>query len=203
MANEKIVQIPLANVARVELVTEETTPKTYVVDTANEMKLEAFVSEGEEKELRKLNRLLAQLKTEDLTKGYDLTMKDMVMSPPVFALVDGGVSTTGAEGKFEGYTGPKMGEVVNRTPFTVNIYTEEKDGDGETTGYLKFTCKHCKGTPADIEIKENSAAAFFTRLFVSLHPVNFFNRIYYRKIPRDVRKRIVAFFDEQEKEKEE
>lgn len=46
MANEKIVQIPLANVARVELVTEETTPKTYVVDTANEMKLEAFVSEG-------------------------------------------------------------------------------------------------------------------------------------------------------------
>ena len=129
MANEKIVQIPLANVARVELVTEETTPKTYVVDTANEMKLEAFVSEGEEKELRKLNRLLAQLKTEDLTKGYNLTMKDMVMSPPVFALVDGGVSTVGTEGKFEGYTGPKMGEVVNRTPFTVNIYTEEKDGD--------------------------------------------------------------------------
>ena len=40
------------------------------------------------------------------------------------------------------YTGTKMGEVVNRTPFTVNIYTEEKDGDGETTGYLKFTCKH-------------------------------------------------------------
>ena len=32
--------------------------------------------------------------------------------------------------------------------------TEEKDGDGETTGYLKFTCKHCKGTPADIEIKD-------------------------------------------------
>ena len=56
---------------------------------------------------------------------------------------------------------------------------------------------------ADIEIKGNSAAAFFTRLFVSLHPVNFFNRIYYRKIPRDVRKRIVAFFDEQENEKEE
>lgn len=66
----------------------------------------------------------------------------------------GGVSTVGTEGKFEGYTGPKMGEVVNRTPFTVNIYTEEKDGDGETTGYLKFTCKHCKGTPADIEIKD-------------------------------------------------
>ena len=64
MANEKIVQIPLANVARVELVTEETTPKTYVVDTANEMKLEAFVSEGEEKELRK-------------SRFNDLTIKEM------------------------------------------------------------------------------------------------------------------------------
>lgn len=30
MANEKIVQIPLANVARVELVTEETTPKPRI-----------------------------------------------------------------------------------------------------------------------------------------------------------------------------
>ena len=34
MANEKIVQIPLANVARVELVTEETTPKTGSVACA-------------------------------------------------------------------------------------------------------------------------------------------------------------------------
>ena len=71
----------------------------------------------------------------------------------MFALVDGGVSTTGAEGKFEGYTGPKMGEVVNRTPFTVNIYTRGEGRRRETTGYLKFTCEHCEGAPADIEIR--------------------------------------------------
>ena len=94
MANEKMVQIPLANVARGELVTEENTLRP-MVDTADEMKLEAFVSEGRGRELRKLNRLLAQLKTEDLTKGHDLTMKDLwSWSPPVFTLVDGGVSTT-------------------------------------------------------------------------------------------------------------
>ena len=34
-------------------------------------KIEAFISEGEEQELRKANRLLAQMKTEDLIKGYE------------------------------------------------------------------------------------------------------------------------------------
>ena len=150
MANEKIVQIPLANVARVELVTEETTPKTYVVDTANEMKLEAFVSEGEEKELRKLNRLLAQLKTEDLTKGYDLTMKDMVMSPPVFALVDGGRTLTVFAGEFQ---------ITRRLSVAVLLLGIDVDRERRSVHHLahlrtRVSFKHCKGTPADIEIKD-------------------------------------------------
>lgn len=154
MANEVVREIPLANVARAEIVTEETTAKTYVVDTYNEVTLEAFVSEGEEKELRKGNRLIAQLKTEDLLKGYNVKLKDLVMTPEVFALIDGGVSTVASGGAFGSYTGPKMGEVVQRTPFTINIYTEEKDGDGETKGYMLLSCKHCKGSPASITIKD-------------------------------------------------
>ena len=153
MANETVREIPLANVARVEVVTEETEPKTYVVGTSNELTLEAFVSEGEEKELRKNNRLIAQLKTEDLVKGYNITVKDLVMHPFVFALVDGGQSTVSEEGAFS-YTGPRMGEVVKRTPFTMNIYTEEKDGDGETVAYLKITVAHCKGSPASVTVKD-------------------------------------------------
>lgn len=160
MANEVVQEIPIANVARVEIVTEETTARTFVVSTANEAKIEAFVSEGEEKELRKANRLLAQLKTEDLIKGYDVTLKDLTMNPQVFAIVDGGVSTVAAEGgKFQNYTGPKVGEVLTRTPFTINVYTEEKDGDGETKGYLKLSCQHCKGTPASIELKDGDFCA--------------------------------------------
>ena len=153
VANETVREIPLANVARVEVVTEETEPKTYVVGTSNELTLEAFVSEGEEKELRKNNRLIAQLKTEDLVKGYNITVKDLVMHPFVFALVDGGQSTVSEEGAFS-YTGPRMGEVVKRTPFTMNIYTEEKDGDGETVAYLKITVAHCKGSPASVTVKD-------------------------------------------------
>ena len=160
MANEKVQEIPIANVARVEIVTEEDEAKTYVVTTASEAKIEAFISEGEEKELRKGNRLLAQLKTDDLIKGYDVTLKDLTMNPQVFAIVDGGVSTAAAEGgAFESYTGPKVGEVLNRTPFTLNMYTEEKDGDGESKGYLKMSCQHCKGTPASIELKDGDFCA--------------------------------------------
>ncbi|MGN1370181.1 MAG: hypothetical protein ACI4WX_15025 [Aristaeellaceae bacterium] len=153
MANEQVHEIPIANVARVEIVTEEETAKTYTVETSNEVTLEAFVSEGEEKELRKNNRLIAQLKTEDIIKGYDITMKDLVIHPFVLALVDGGQSTISEAGTFS-YDGPTMGEVVKRTPFTVNIYTEEKDTDGETVGYLKLSCKHCKGSPAKFTMKD-------------------------------------------------
>lgn len=160
MPNEKITEIPLANVARVEVVTESETPKTYVVETASEMTLEAYVSEGEEKELRKINRLIAQLKTEDLIKGYNIKMKDLVMTPEVFALIDGGTSASASEGgAFKSYTGPVMGQPISRTPLTVKIYTEEKDGDGETMGYLCITCKHCKGTPASITVKDGDFVA--------------------------------------------
>lgn len=160
METERVHEIPIANVARVEIVTEEETPRTYRVTTASEAKVEAFVSEGEEKELRKGNRLLAQLKTEDLIKGYDVTLTDLTMNPEVYAIIDGGVSTADAEGRaFQRYTGPRVGEVLSRMPFTLNMYTEEKDGDGETKGYLKLSCMHCKGTPASIEIKDGDFCA--------------------------------------------
>lgn len=154
MANEKTIEIPVANVARVEIVTEEETPKTHLVETSDEITLEASISAGNEKELRKLNRLIAQIKTEDLLKGYDIKIKDLVMNPVVFAVVDGGTSTIAAGGDFEKYVGPQMGQVVNRTKVTVNIYTEEKDGDGDTKSYLKLTCKHCVGSPTSITIKD-------------------------------------------------
>lgn len=152
---EKIMEIPVANVARVDLTTEEDAPRTYSVKTASEMSIEAAVSEGQETELRKGNRLIALLRTDDLTRGYDLKLKDLVVTPPVFALIDGGKATFGESGdEFKGYTGPKVGEAVARTPFAVAIFTEEKDADGETVGYLRITCRHCKGSPASFTAKD-------------------------------------------------
>lgn len=154
---DKVMEIPLANVARVEIVTQEETARTFVVRTGSEVTLEAFVSEGEEKELRKGNRLIAQLRTEDIVKGYDIKLKDLVMTPEVFALVDGGASSEA--GGMAQYTGPTMGEVVERVPFTLTVYTEEKDGDGETVSYMKLSCAHCKGTPATIAIRDGEFCA--------------------------------------------
>ena len=76
-----------------------------------------------------------------------------MIHPFVLAIVDGGQSTVSETGAFI-YDGPTMGEVVSRTPFTLNIYTEAKDTDGETAGYLKLTCKHCKGSPAKFTVKD-------------------------------------------------
>lgn len=155
MAVEKIMEIPVANVARVDLTTEDEAAKAYSVRTASEMSIEAAVSEGAETELRKQNRLIALLRTDDLPRGYDLKFKDLVVTPPVYALIDGGTATFDeGGGKFKKYVGPKAGETAARTPFTVDIYTEEKDADGETVGYLRITCRHCKGSPASFSAKD-------------------------------------------------
>ena len=53
MAYETIKEFPLANIVRVEIETEEETPKMYrLTDVASEAEITAFISEGEEQELR-------------------------------------------------------------------------------------------------------------------------------------------------------
>ncbi len=146
----------IANIARAEIVTEEETPKTYVFETASDAGLEPFISQGQENELRVKNIILAQNITEDIIKGYNLNLKDVTMIPEVFALVDGGLSQVETDGTFEEYTGPVAGEVTKRTPFTLNIYTEEKDYDGATLNYMKFQFLHCKGSPAKFNLQDGS-----------------------------------------------
>lgn len=143
------VEFPLANIARVEIETEEEVPKQYrLTDVASEAEVTAFVSSGQEQELRVKNTIKAQNKTEDIVKGYDVKLVSATMVPEILALVDGG--TWDAVGKK--YTAPIVGTPVNRTPFTMHIYTEEKDVNGETKSYVKFSYKHCKGTPVNYSL---------------------------------------------------
>lgn len=157
MANETINEFPLANIVRVEIVTEETTPKTYrLTDVASEAEVTAYVSEGEEKPLRVKNTIKAQNNTEDIVMGYDLKLVNATMVAEVLALIDGGtlrfdeVETT----KLLGYDGPAVGSPVSRKLFTTYIYTEEKDVDGGTLSYVKFGYKHCKGTPVNYSLQD-------------------------------------------------
>lgn len=140
----------IANVVRVDVITEEDVPETYsFIDMADEITAEALISEGEEEELRVGNIIHAINATEDIAKGYDLNIKQALLSPELLALVDGGEWDDIAEE----YNGIEAGLPVKRTLFTTKIYTEEKDESGATVSYLVFTLKHCKGSPVNYTFK--------------------------------------------------
>lgn len=157
MANEIIREFAIANIARVEIVTEEEVPKTYILtDVASDAEATAYLSQGEEKSLRIKNTIKAQNKTEDIVMGYDLKLISATMIAEILALVDGGKLTYDEEDedKVVAYNAPVLGEAVERTRFTTNIYTEEKDADGSTISYVRFGYKNCKGTPVNYILKD-------------------------------------------------
>lgn len=157
MAYETPMEFALANIARVEIETEETTPKQYrLTDVASEAEVTAFVSEGQETELRVRNVIKAQNNTENIVKGYNTRLVSVTMVPEVLALVDGGTLRydTEAPEKVVGYDAPPVGTPVNRQLFTAHIYTEEKDADGSTKSYVKFSYLHCKGTPVNYSLQD-------------------------------------------------
>lgn len=147
----QVLEFALANIARVDIETEETTPKTYtLIDMAREAEITAYVSEGEEKPLRVKNTIKAQNSTEDIVMGYDITLVSVTMQPEVLALIDGGTW----EDLEQKYTAPVVGSPVSRTPFALKVYTEDKDADGENKGYLCFSFLHCKGRPVNYRLQD-------------------------------------------------
>lgn len=148
--------MPLVNIKRVEIITEEDTPKTYTWETADKAKVSPEISKGKETTLRIKDTIYANNRTEDIVIGYNLEFQDNMFIPQVFALVDGGTLTFDEDDETNviAYEGPEIGVVVKRTKFTLNVYTEEKDVDGETLKYAKFIYKHCKGKPAEYDIED-------------------------------------------------
>ena len=149
---------PLVNIVRAEIITEETSPKTFRWETASKATIKPKVSTGEEKILRIKNKIVAKNETEDIVIGYDLEFEDNTMNPEIFALIDGGTIEYDSEepAKAVQYNAPVAGQTVTRTKFTLNVYTEEKDGDGSTVSYAKFNYKHCKGKPAEYNIEDGN-----------------------------------------------
>lgn len=153
---QEIKEYAIANIAMVEIVTEEDVPKTYrLIDVAEDADAKAYLSQGKEETLRVGDVIKAQNNTEDIVMGYDLKLGSATMVAEILALVDGGtlvyddlVST-----QVKRYDAPAVGTKVKRTPFTTKVYTEEKGGDGDSESYICFEYKNCKGTPVDFTAK--------------------------------------------------
>ena len=71
------------------------------------------------------------------------------------ALVDGGKW----DGTTEKYVGPVAGTPTERQLFTMKVYTEDLDYNGDIKGYVCFIFKHCKGTPVNFIIQDGAFMA--------------------------------------------
>ena len=140
-------------VSDIAAVVVTTASKSYLVQTSTEAMFRAAVAAGAEKELRKKNTLLALNKTQDLVKGYDVDLTNLLVHPEVLALIEGGVATFTLDA-FASYSAPVAGSPVVRTPFRLDIYCEELDTDGNADGYMKFSLPNCTGKPTEFALKD-------------------------------------------------
>ena len=149
----------IANIERIKIVTKETTPRTFIFDTATSASFVAVVSAGTEQEMRIKNTVHGLIKTEDLVKGYDLTIDDQKLLMDVFALIDGGTYTPGVPGTDGGkYTGPLAGAPVVRKQFDIFLYTSDRDTDGEALAFHEWFFPACKGKPIEGSFKDGDFA---------------------------------------------
>lgn len=136
----------IANIERVKITTETESPASYVFETATSCSFNPAVSAGNETEQRVKNQVMGMLKTDDLVKGYDLDLEDQRLIMDVLALVDGG-TLVGKGEEWESYSSPVSGSPVNRTKFTMELYTSDRDTDGEALEYYCWKFVGCKGSP--------------------------------------------------------
>jgi hypothetical protein len=147
MSGTEIQGMPIANIALAEIINEDT-GQTYYFDTAEKADVKPDLSKGKEDILRVKNRIIAMNRTEDICIGYNVKLTDNTFPPELMCLVDGGTMSSG------GYEGPEIGVAVNKVPFTLNLYSEEKDYDSSTVKYVKFGFKHNKGTPVEFKFED-------------------------------------------------
>lgn len=138
----------LVNVKKVNFIDEVTNIK-HTIETSDEIDIEPISSKGKRDILRVKNKILGINETEDIIIGYKLKLKDNLFNMQTMALIDGGT----IEGNK--YCGTEAGVTVERHPFTMEVFTEEKDYN-RTIGYAKFSYKHCKGKPAKYKVKDSN-----------------------------------------------
>lgn len=146
-------------VSDIEAVVITTAAKKYLIKTSTEASFKGAVDEGKETPLRKKNTILALNKTDDIVKGYDVSLTDVLVHPEVLALVEGGTATFEQDTGFTSYSGPVAGQPVTRIPFDLDIYCANLDTSGDPDGYLQFALKQCKGKPTEFALKDGE---FFT-----------------------------------------
>lgn len=140
---------PIANVFACELITNEATRRIFTFTGAKSVTPEPVISEGREEELRARNTILAQNILEDILKGYDIKLKDVVFSSELMEVIQGGASGGGNV-----YSAPSLGGDTKHTRFILRLYSEYKDCDGSTSCIYRFTFPECFGSKAAFSLED-------------------------------------------------
>lgn len=120
---------------------------TYTFATADEIKCEPVIEEGETKALKIKEQIIAKKEVPDMVTGHDITCKDNVFSPKLVADLQGGsVVDGGSSVQFTKYTAPVTGAIKNAKTFDFIVYVEIVGDDGPTGDYLKYIFPNCKGS---------------------------------------------------------
>ncbi len=150
---------PIVNIVRAEIVTDEAEARVLHFETISSASPDPFVSEGDESELRVRNTIIAQERLEDIIKGYDITLKDCVMSRDLLEVIDGGEALEAGASSFAGYSSPVAGRESARTHFSLHLYAAEKDYAGDAVSYFRFSFPNCVGSPAKFSVENGSFTA--------------------------------------------
>jgi hypothetical protein len=154
MGETRIAGGNIANCERVKLVTIEDAPRTFVMESATGVSFTGVVSAGAEQEMRIKNTICGVLRTEDILRGYDITLDDPALNTRIYALIDGG-SLTGEPGASgEKYAAPAAGAPTERTAFDLYVYSSDRDVDGEAVCYHQWRFPSCKGRPVEGALKD-------------------------------------------------
>ena len=156
------------DVALVTVTTEETTPKSFALDTASKIDIESQIETQEAIKLIIKGALKAQKGEESTLTGTKITLKDNIFTPELAQVLQGGEilywadaahedtpTTTDAGFGIAKYTPPVAGTRPTPTYFTLKAYSAIYNAAAQITGYEVATYPHCYGNPIALSSEDN------------------------------------------------
>lgn len=160
--------IATIDVAMVTVTTEETTPKTFGLDTASKISIEAQIETQDAIKLIIKGALKAQKGEVSTLTGTKITLTDNIFSPELVQALQGGTilywadashedtpTTTDAGFGIASYTPPVAGTRPTLTPFTLKAYSAIYNAAAQITGYEVATYPHCTGEPVAFSAEDD------------------------------------------------
>ncbi|HID0814601.1 TPA: hypothetical protein ACXNW8_000183 [Clostridium botulinum] len=128
----------------------------------SEIEIDPEISQGQEKQLRDDERILATAGTPDLLYGYKLKLKNTTLELAVAALIEGGIIRYDKDDstKIIGYDTPMLSEGSKIKPFMAEIYAENYEGE-DVKNYAKITFNKCTGKAFKMSLKKDFYAPEF------------------------------------------